>query len=446
MRLHDLVFLCVLALILVLTRIPFAPKYLFHFDSVNMALAIEDFDPHQHQPQPPGYPLYVVLLKMLHGAGLSVEHTMIASAVVAGALAGWLLWRFCSDMGSCRAGWMSAAVLLFSPVFWFASVTNQSRGFGAVASAGAAWLAWRAGQHGAHPGWLIGAAAFLGTLAGFRPVESLMLSPLLLWALWRGRPSWKTVALAVAAGAIPIVAWGSWLLAESRGLESYMDLLSRYSAEQGVFAGSSGLAAFLGSLRFVVLVHLAYLAPWIWVLLFARPKMAGRWEFLVVWVAPSLVFQVLGHAADPSHLLPTVTAMCWVGGWALDALDGRKALVAAGLAACLGTLFFLRPLRSPAQAASLFVLNRVNKANIETVDIGRAARAKRPFTIVLHDSPVTWRHLVYYLPGNPLWVYENNRWWSPTHEQTPKENAAGPFLLVDDTGTRVVEQLPAALP
>lgn len=446
MRPRDLVFLCVLAIVLALTRWPFVPKYLFHFDSVNMALAIENFDPHLHQPQPPGYPLYVVLLKILHGIGFTVEYTMVASAIVAGCLAGWMLWRFCSDMGSCRAGWISAVILLFSPVFWFNSVTNQSRSFIAVASAGTAWFAWRAGQRDAHPGWLIGAAAFLGTMAGFRPVESLMLSPLLLWAIWRGRPQWKTVALAVASGAIPVLAWGSWMLAESRGLESYVDLMLRYSAEQRVFEATSKWQAFVFSLQYLGSVHLAVLLPWVWALFFARPKMDGRWLFLAVWTIPSLGFQLLGHSADPCHLFATITAASWVGGWTLDAMDGRKALVGAAVAACLGTGLFLRPLRGPAAYASLFVLNRVDKATTEAVDLGREAASKGPITIIIKDSPVSWRHLIYYIPGTPVWVYEHHRWWSPTKEQKPREESQGPFLLVNGTGTQVVTALPAAAP
>lgn len=59
----DLAIFGGLAALLALTRLPLAPKYLFYFDSVNMALSLTDFDPRKHQPQPPGYP------SMLRSAG-----------------------------------------------------------------------------------------------------------------------------------------------------------------------------------------------------------------------------------------------------------------------------------------------------------------------------------------------------------------------------------------
>src|SRR5215472_15099557 len=43
----------------VASRLPLAPRHLITFDEINFALAIERFDPGTHQPQPPGYPLFV---------------------------------------------------------------------------------------------------------------------------------------------------------------------------------------------------------------------------------------------------------------------------------------------------------------------------------------------------------------------------------------------------
>src|SRR5437867_6229607 len=48
----------ILALLLI-TRLPAMAQY-FTIDNVNLAFALEKFDPRIHQPQPPGYPLFVV--------------------------------------------------------------------------------------------------------------------------------------------------------------------------------------------------------------------------------------------------------------------------------------------------------------------------------------------------------------------------------------------------
>src|SRR5215831_3778706 len=53
-------------LIVFATRWPLVPKqHLFHIDNVNFALALDNFNPALHQPQPPGYPLYVGLTRLM---------------------------------------------------------------------------------------------------------------------------------------------------------------------------------------------------------------------------------------------------------------------------------------------------------------------------------------------------------------------------------------------
>jgi len=75
----------VILVLLVCTRLPLRAVY-FSIDNVNLALAIEKFDPTTHQPQPPGYPLFVLQSRMviyfLHTAG----RTFFAISILASAL------------------------------------------------------------------------------------------------------------------------------------------------------------------------------------------------------------------------------------------------------------------------------------------------------------------------------------------------------------------------
>src|SRR5439155_13400219 len=59
---------CVVFLFFVtlVTRLPFQSKLLYHYDSVQFALALEKYDPYLHQPHPPGYFLYVMAGKVLY--------------------------------------------------------------------------------------------------------------------------------------------------------------------------------------------------------------------------------------------------------------------------------------------------------------------------------------------------------------------------------------------
>src|SRR5687767_2940889 len=113
--------------ILAATRLPLAPRYLYYFDSVNFALAIDEFNPSKHQPQPPGYPLFVALLKVVRPLVPSVELTFLVAGVLVGAAAAVLLYRFTADMFNTRAALIAVTLFVFNPPCWFGGITNQVR-------------------------------------------------------------------------------------------------------------------------------------------------------------------------------------------------------------------------------------------------------------------------------------------------------------------------------
>ena len=58
--------ICILLTLLALTRWPLSTRWLFYFDNINFALALTHFNPALHQPQPPGYPLFVGLMRVIY--------------------------------------------------------------------------------------------------------------------------------------------------------------------------------------------------------------------------------------------------------------------------------------------------------------------------------------------------------------------------------------------
>ena len=58
---RDAVMAIALGVGTVLSRLPFQIDILNNHDAVNYALALDHFDMRLHQPQPPGYPLYIIL-------------------------------------------------------------------------------------------------------------------------------------------------------------------------------------------------------------------------------------------------------------------------------------------------------------------------------------------------------------------------------------------------
>ena len=434
MRHKDLAFFGAFALLLAATRWPFAPKYLFYFDSVNMALSLEDFDPRTHQPQPPGYPLYVGFCRLIRMIGFTVEDTFIVSGVLAGALTGWFLWKLGTEWGNERAGWMAALLFLFTPVFWFNSLTNQGRGFIAVASAGTAWLSLRAARPESSIYWLAGAAFFLATMAGFRPVESIMLAPLLLWAAWKRRVGVRGLAVAALSGAVPAALWGAVLLSESGGLDSFLTMMADYAKHQGI--GSPGTEvrpwrALYKTAEFVGAIHLITFMTWFWALFFVRPAIEGRAFFLAVWGLPGLAFQIVGHAADPCHMLATVTIFCWLGGLTIARLPQRASLVSLALACILGCALFAHPLRGAGRATSYNVIRRVNTTVSAAIDTIRAQQPEGPFLVLIGKTPVTWRHIAYYFRMSDVWLQTPEGPQRPASPSVPLPPPDAPTFVLD---------------
>ena len=71
-----------LCAVLVVSRWMTFPRYLITFDEINFALAVERFNPIMHQPQPPGYPLFVALLKLLSLIIPKIETVFFIAALV----------------------------------------------------------------------------------------------------------------------------------------------------------------------------------------------------------------------------------------------------------------------------------------------------------------------------------------------------------------------------
>ena len=95
-------------LLVLLTRWPLMPAHLYSFDSVNLALALEDFDPTRNQPQPPGYPLFVAEARLLHRLFRTPERTFAALAILISGLAVAVLYLLGKRMFSPGVGIIAA--------------------------------------------------------------------------------------------------------------------------------------------------------------------------------------------------------------------------------------------------------------------------------------------------------------------------------------------------
>ncbi len=400
----PLLLLLLLAALVAATRIPLTPRYLFHFDNVNLALALDDFDPRKHQPQPPGYPLFVAQARLLRLLFLTPERTFLACNLLAGVAAPLLLFLLGARMYSRWAGVAAALLLALNPVFWRSTLTSPLRPYLAVITTLVAYLCYRAiSRGGAGPAqdgaqqapalqatpdtsarFAYYAAIALGLGAGWRPAQMVLLFPLWLLCAWCALRSMRRIALGVALAAAAALTWLVPLAVASGGVASFGNMLASYLGEQAESSSPIYGSGFWGWWKMITQAfvwHALAVVGWFWAALFVlwdryslrseglvgadqcvRPARNSattipNWLFLLVWVGPATIFFILIHVASPGHTLAVLPALCLLGGAYLERgarsvarfLPGNYAPLALFLAVALAinVWFFLNPFRIP---------------------------------------------------------------------------------------------------
>jgi 4-amino-4-deoxy-L-arabinose transferase-like glycosyltransferase len=402
-------FTAFLLLFIVCTRWASAPRRLYYFDSANFALSLERFDPALHQPQPPGYPFFVLLIRLIHLWVVRPETVLLIAGIVAAVAATILIRFFAIDLFGRPAGMLAAALLASNPVFWFGGVTNQIRLFLSLSAIGISLLAWRALKTPNDARWFYSACAALGIAAGFRPVESVLLVPLLMYVWWRTGRSLSRLAIGAAALFAVVVPWVVATVIAAGGWQSTISILWQYANEQ--FSGSSAVfgapatsAWFMFKEAFVW--NLLGVIAWIWAVPFViRRAPLGRYTeqaaFAAIAFFPAFLFSAFIHIGDPDQALASISILCALGGGVLAAQVRRtngRAVSLAVIIIAVNALLFFEPFNKLSKAASYRTVTAVDRMNTDALGAIAALRRDQSIAIVDYGSLVASRHLEYYFP------------------------------------------------
>src|SRR5205085_8209278 len=156
-------------------------------DSINFGLGIRHFDVAQHQPHPPGYPVYIALAKTVHLLIRSEARVLALLGVVTGGLAALALFALYRELDRDRPRpaltWLAVIATLLGPLFWLTAERPLSDMVGLAATLGVQALILSARTP---PTMAIaaGAAAFA---AGIRSQVVWLTLPLLVHKIWRFR-------------------------------------------------------------------------------------------------------------------------------------------------------------------------------------------------------------------------------------------------------------------
>jgi hypothetical protein len=210
------------------TRLPYQDRTLFISDSVRYALALERYDMTAGRPHPPGNPVYVGCIAFLDRLlGDPVTALAVFSALASGVafLFAYLLAR---DLAGETAGWLAAALLAVSPLFWFFGGVGMPAAGEAALALIVAWMVRRA-RAPVETGWFWAMTATLALAFGYRSTFAILMAPLWIYAAWRH--PWRRIAGGAALVAVTAVLWTGIVATLSGGWAAYRQTTAAFLSE-----------------------------------------------------------------------------------------------------------------------------------------------------------------------------------------------------------------------
>lgn len=437
-----------LFILTILLRLPFQSEYLYHWDSVNMAFGVQEFNVIEEAPQYPGYIVYVALAQVVNIFVRDPQVTLVWISIIGSALASVAIFLLGREMFNRQVGLIAAMLLMTSPLVWFYSEIALPHTIDLFLITFSAFLLYRIMQ-GQMQHFLL-TAVFLAIVGGFRQQDLLFLGPLILFAIYR--TGIKAVLLFVLAGFVGTLVWFIPLVHYSGGLESYLRGSSAYS---GRFFETTSLLAGAGmvGLRRNLISKLAPYTAYAWslaavpgllYLLLKLPSNLQAWLrsrkvwFLVIWVLPSLLFYIVIHMGQQGLVftfLPALMLLSAVGIVRLFA--GRTGLqwaVTGVIVAVAAVLFILVP-TSPLGETGPKILN------YDTLRQHDQALGEQVAQVKAHINPdesvllaTDWRFLEYYLPEYALLRFTVGAKWEVNEGEIVGSEAEDHPLSAADLG------------
>jgi hypothetical protein len=457
----------VFGLLVFVTRFPLAPGQLFSFDDVNLAYSIGHFDIRASQPQPPGYPLFVLEMRVLHWLRFRRAESILLALNLAGSTAVLVLMALCGNAifgGS--AGLWAALLFLLNPVFWHAGLVSALRiqlAALSLATAMACWRAWRGEAR-----WVLWSALVLGIGAGVRPDAGPVLFPLWAVCAWRAPVSWPQRARALAAMVGAVLLWLVPAMFASGGppafLKTSMDYVSdQASVSSGLF-GASEHRWQNTFWRLAVWTGCGLPGSAMAVVLSWRKREGwglgwNRAAFLALWSLPAFAFAIFVHIEDPGQALGmAVVPALLCGHFCQRALDILRFRISRfyGFPLLLWALAFGWIIGAHGTDAP-FLAVWIPVASLSAALLLKIGQTKNP------GYPPAWMFLPLLLPGlflnyemfrpNMGWYYPaRGRWWDGALAGINTGLALTSYqhiestLAIDDHSFRAIQRLAAARP
>jgi hypothetical protein len=437
-RKQILLLLLISILIGLITRFPTRTKYLYSSDSVQFALAMDNFNIIRHQPHPPGYLLFVWAGKALRLFTVDANDAFILWNILAFSITALIVFCFAYDLRG-DAGLNRALVAWFlclaNVLTWFHSSTAEiyiSELFTTSAVAYFSWLLLRGNKS-----MIYILPITLAVCGAFKLTGMIFLAPLAIYALLKA-PVKKGKLLSVFLFLFCISAFFVPIILR-HGISAYFHSLWETFALAG-----TGSSVFSGRIRALVrnfrdvayycslaagLINVAILFYFVVRRAPGKPE-KEKFLFFSLWCAPYLLFFIFVHIANIGYVLPLVAPFAILIADFFSRRVTRAVLLGiATLSVFFSVCHFLivspvpplligEGLEFQQKTWRQRVLSQVNLFTYPTRSTLRKADAimewmiraekqacqelEHPILITAGDHYLSWRKLQYYFPQNTV--------------------------------------------
>lgn len=312
-----------LFLLSICLKIPFTSKVLYCWDSVQFALASENYNVSLYQPHPPGYILYVMLAKVLNYLFNDINYTLNFISILFSALTIIFLYLLGEKMYNRTVGITSSLFLLFSPLCWFNSVVALPYTAECFFSVLVAYFCWISLSN---KKYIILATIFLGIAFGIRQNLILFLLPLWIYSvIYQKQIAECLKNLLLYSGVLFLLCLMSLIpmVYLSGGIKSYtqaMNNQTNYILLSSIFQkGLGGLlnntTKVLTSMLFGGLCATSFLLiPYVAKRVVDTKRIIheisiSNLQFFSLWIFPSFLFYCLVFIDPPAYILTFLPAI-----------------------------------------------------------------------------------------------------------------------------------------
>jgi 4-amino-4-deoxy-L-arabinose transferase-like glycosyltransferase len=315
--------LSVIALFVVISRWLGHMRFLYLGDSVNYALALDNYDITLHQPHPPGYALYILLAKPIYWLVGDANLALVIVSILFSIALVYAIFYLAKTVYNQRVAWIAVFLMMSSPMVWFHGQVALNYLSDALFASLFALYAYRSLIEPKNLRYLTLSSVVLAIGGGFRPTLVVFLALLWLWIVIKQR-SWR-ILFAQAGIVVGItLVWLVPAIYFSGGLtkvwQAVYSLIFDKSALYGFSVATHGWTAITRYTKLLtnnLLLSLGW-SKWI-VVLFVLSLVSPKAEsikidyrkliFWSLWLLPPTLFYLLVVFTIPGYLLIALPAV-----------------------------------------------------------------------------------------------------------------------------------------